>query len=74
MKMILERRDKIFSGEKYGQIAHSLEQAGPLLRGAWRENEIEEENEREEAGEKLGKMESQREFKWRFTEEQIKKE
>ncbi len=31
MKMILERRDKIFTREEYGVIAHSLEQAGPLL-------------------------------------------
>lgn len=53
--MILERRDKIFTREKYGEIAHSLEQAGLLLRDGGREKEIEGENEREEAGEKLGK-------------------
>lgn len=39
-----------------------------------REKEIEEENERLEAGDKLGKMESERECKWGFTEKQIKEE
>lgn len=46
MKMILERRDEIFTREKYGEIAQSLEQAGLLLRDAGREKETEEENER----------------------------
>lgn len=73
MKLILERQDKIFTGEKYGEIAHSLEQAGLLLRGSGRE-EIEEENHREEAGGKLEKMENERECKGGFTEEQINRE
>lgn len=40
MKMILERRDEIFTREKYGEIAHSLERAGLLLRDTGREKEI----------------------------------
>lgn len=68
MKMILEKRDKIFTREKYGEIAHSLERAGLLLRDAGREKEIEED------GEKLGIMESERQCRKRFIKEQIKKE
>ena len=36
VKMILERRDKIFTREKYEEIAHRLERAGFPLRGAGR--------------------------------------
>ena len=45
MKMILEKQDKIFTREKYGEMAHCLERAGLPLRDAGREKEIEEEGE-----------------------------
>lgn len=59
MKMILERRDKIFTREKYGEIAHSLKQAELLLRDA--ESEKEERREREdEERVRGGKVEKER--------------